>query len=137
MAERKTNRTDDSVDAFLARVPDETRRQDCLTVLALMKQATKAEPKMWGPSIVGFGASSYTTADGRDHEWFLIGFSPRKQDLTLYIRLGSFDHAALLARLGTHTTGKGCLYIKRLANVDVKILKQLIVASVKQAKRNA
>lgn len=134
MAENKTKETNASVAAFLKRVTPEERREDCQTVLEMMKQATRSEPKMWGTSIVGFGNYHYKYASGREGDMCLTGFSPRKQDLTLYL-MGAFDEReGLLAKLGKHKTGKVCVYIKRLADVDLKVLKQLISASVKSMK---
>ena len=135
MADLKTKRTDASVDAFLKGVVDDTRRQDCLTLLRIMKQAVGAEPKMWGSSMVGFGSYHYKYASGREGDWFLTGFAPRKQDLTLYIMAGFGHSEALLANLGKYKTGKSCLYIKRLADVDLTVLKELISASVKHMKQ--
>jgi hypothetical protein len=132
MAELKTKRTEASVTAFLKRVADDTRRQDCLTVLRMMKQATRAEPKMWGSSIVGFGNYHYEYASGREGEWFLTGFAPRKQDLTLYIMAGVDRYNSLLAKLGKYKTGRSCLYIKRLADVDLTVLRKLVSASVRR-----
>jgi len=135
MAENKTQETKASVAVFLKRVTPETRREDCQTVLEIMKQVTRSEPKMWGPSIVGFGSYHYKYASGREGDMCVTGFSPRKQDLTLYL-MGSFDgREALLAKLGKHKSGKACVYIKRLADVDLKVLKQLISESVKYTKR--
>ncbi len=135
MADLKTQRTEASVDSFLKRVVDETRRDDCLTLVRIMKQATKTEPRMWGSSIVGFGDFHYKYASGREGDWFLTGFAPRKRDLTIYIMAG-FDHyEPLLAKLGKHKTGKSCLYVKRLADVDRKVLKELISTSVKRMKQ--
>lgn len=131
MADLKTKRTNASVEAFLNAIPDATRRQDCLTVLKIMKQATKVEPKMWGPSIVGFGSYHYEYASGREGDWFLTGFSPRKQDLTLYIIAGFKRYDALMGKLGKHKTGKSCLYIKRLADIDLVVLRELIEDSTK------
>ncbi len=135
MAEPKTRRTQASVAAFLERVADDARRQDCLTLVRIMKQAARAEPAMWGSSIVGFGSYRYTYASGRAGDWPLIGFAPRKQDLTLYIMPGFDRYGALLGKLGRFKTGKSCLYIKRLADVNLTILEQLISASVKDMKR--
>lgn len=132
MAEAKTNATDESVAAFLAKIGDEQRRKDCLVVLDLMKQATAAEPKMWGSSIVGFGSYKYRYASGREGEWPIIGFSPRKNDLTLYIMPGFEVFETLLAKLGKHTTGKSCLYIKKLDDVDIPVLQRLILNSVEK-----
>jgi len=134
VAELKTKRTEASVEAFLEKV-DEARRQDCRTLVKIMKKFTKAEPKMWGPSIVGFGSYHYKYESGREADWFLAGFSPRKQDLTLYIMAGFDRYAKLMGKLGKHKTGKSCLYIKRLADVDLTVLEQLVSESVKHMKK--
>ena len=131
MAELKTKKTEASVDDFLSRLPSEETRKDCFEIAKIMKQVTKEEPKMWGPSIIGFGTTHLKYASGRELDWMLIGFSPRKQNLTLYIP-GSLDtYADLLEKLGKHKTGGGCLYIKTLKDVDAKVLKELIQRSVK------
>jgi hypothetical protein len=135
MAELKTKCTDTSVDAFLAGIADDARREDCLAVLRLMKQVTRTEPKMWGESIVGFGNYHYKYASGREGDWFLTGFSPRKRDLTFYIMAGFEPYQTQLNKLGKHKTGKCCLYVKRLADIDLKVLKELVTASVKQLKQ--
>ncbi len=131
MAELKTKPNDGSVEAFLNRVPDETKRRDAFTVLELMRQATGEEPVMWGDSIVGFGSYHYKYASGREGDWFLIGFSPRKQNLTLYIMDGFDGYDALLQDLGKHRTGKSCLYIKRLEQIHLPVLEELIQRSVR------
>ena len=136
MAKLKTHPTRASVSAFLKGVADESRRKDCQTLVRIMKHAVGAEPKMWGPSIVGFGHYHYKYASGRENDWFLVGFSPRKQDLTVYIMTGFDRHDAILSRLGKHRTSKSCLYIKRLADVDVAVLQELITASVQHMKAN-
>lgn len=135
MAELKTTRTDASVETFLSAIANDTRRQDCRTVLEIMKHATKAEPKMWGSSIVGFGGYHYKYASGREGDWFLTGFSPRKADLTLYIMSGFNRHDSLMGKLGKHRTGKSCLYVKTLADVDLSVLEELIQESVKHVAR--
>ena len=128
MAELKTKKTDLSVDAFLAAIADEHKRSDAQKVAAMMKQATKAAPKMWGSAIVGFGSKRLKYESGRELDWFSIGFSPRKQALTLY--LGDFSQRdALLKKLGKHTTGKGCIYIKALEDVDASVLKKMLAAA--------
>lgn len=137
MAELKTKLTDANVDTFLHTVKDEQTRADCYQVLEMMQRATKAEPKMWGTSIIGFGHSHYKYESGREGDWFLTGFSPRKQNLTLYIGGGFADDEELLGQLGKHTLGKGCLYIKRLEDVDTKVLKKIITNSVRQKKHNS
>jgi hypothetical protein len=137
MAELKTKATNASVDKFLASVKDEQRRKDCLTIVDLMRKVTKAEPKMWGSSIVGFGDYRYVYDSGRELDWFLTGFSPRKEALTLYLMPGSVEYSAALKTLGKHKTGKGCLYIKKLDDVDQGSLKTLVQESVKKAKEFA
>lgn len=134
MAELKTKKTEASVDTFLNGVKDEQVRNDCFEIARIMKQATKADPKMWGSSIVGFGSVRLKYASGRELDWMKIGFSPRKQNITLYIGLGGENESPLLKKLGKYTTGKGCLYIKKLADVDTKVLKELVNASVKSLK---
>lgn len=126
MAELKTKPTNEDVHAFINSIADEQRRQDSQAILALMQEATGAEPQMWGDSIVGFGHYHYKYASGREGDWFLTGFAPRKQNLTLYIMAGFEQYNTLLARLGKHKTGKSCLYLKRLADVDCDILRELV-----------
>ena len=136
MAKLKTQKTNASVPAFLKSIADDDRRKDCQTLVRVMKRAVGAEPKMWGSSIVGFGHYHYKYASGRENDWFLAGFSPRKQDLTLYIMAGFDRYDALMTKLGKHKTGKSCLYLKRLADVDVAVLEELISASVKHMTAN-
>ena len=135
MAELKTKLNDQSVEAFINRQPDEQTRADCLTLVKLMSQATKAEPKMWGSSIVGFGSYHYHYASGREGDWMLVGFSPRKQNLTLYLMTGFEAYDALLQKLGKHSVGKSCLYIKRLSDIHQPTLKKLIQQSVKRMQK--
>ena len=130
MAELKTKQNETSIADFLNNIPDEQKRQDCLALQELMQQVTGAEPKMWGDSIVGFGTYHYKYASGRQGEWFLMGFSPRKQNLTLYILAGFDQYDELLERLGKHKTGKSCLYIKQLADIDIVTLRELVQQSV-------
>ena len=130
MSQQKTIQTADSVEAFLNNIADDQRRKDCFSVLEIMKAATRTEPAMWGTSIVGFGRYRYKYESGTKGEWFLVGFSPRKQDLTLYIVSGLERYPALLKKLGKHKTGKSCLYIKKLEDVDLSTLKQLIKQSL-------
>lgn len=133
-AELKTKVNDASVEGFLNSVADEQKRGDCFEILKLMKQVTKETPKMWGSSIVGFGSYHYKGASGREGDWMLTGFSPRKQNLTLYI-MGGFDsHKDLLKKLGKYETSVGCLYIKKLDDVDRKVLKELVAGSVRTMK---
>lgn len=134
MAELKTKITKASVDKFIRSIKDEQAQADCLKIAEMMQKAAKAEPKMWGTSIVGFGSYHYKGKSGREGDWFLTGFSPRKQALTLYLMGGFDDQADLLAKLGKYSTGKGCLYVKKLADVDIKVLKELIARSVKKMK---
>ena len=130
MAELKTKKTAASVEKFLNNVADEQRRKDCFTLVDIMKAATKVEPAMWGMSIVGFGSQQYKYKSGREIEWPLVGFSPRKQDLTLYIMTGVERYPSLMKKLGKHKTGKSCVYIKKLDDVDLPTLRTLIKQSV-------
>ena len=130
MAELKTKKTKASVAAFLDQISDDQRRKDCQRVLKIMKEATGEQPRMWGSSIVGFAAYKYRYASGHEGEWPIIGFSPRKNDLTLYIMPGFADYTELMAKLGKHKTGKSCLYIKKLDDVELPVLKKLITKSV-------
>lgn len=133
-AEVKTQVNDASVEDFLNSVADEKRRADGYEILKLMQQVTKEKPKMWGASIVGFGSFRYKGASGREGDWMLTGFSPRKQNLTLYIVGGFEAHQDLLKKLGKHKTSMGCLYLNKLADVDKKVLKTLIANAVKMLK---
>jgi len=134
MAENKTTPTNQNVEQFLDTVADEQKRQDSFTLLELMKQVTGTEPKMWGSSIVGFGSYHYKYESGREGDAIVAGFSPRKQNLTLYNMGGSGQYDDLLKKLGKYTLGKGCLYIKRLEDIDLSTLKSLIEESVKHVK---
>ena len=134
MAQLKTQPNDQSVTAFLNRVEDKTKRQDSFSILELMQQVTGSEPVMWGDSIIGFGSYHYKYASGREGDWFLTGFSPRVQNLTLYIMSGFDEYEELLGKLGKHSTGKSCLYVKRLENIDLDILKELVEKSVAHMK---
>ena len=136
MAEPKTMKNDGDVEAFLATVEHEGRREDAFAVLELIKGATGLEPSMWGSAIVGFGSNRYTNASGKEAHWFKVGFSPRKQNLTLYIMDGFDDYEGLLGGLGAHSTGKSCLYIKRLSDVDHDVLRTLVSESVKHIDSN-
>ena len=127
----KTKPTNESVKDFINRIPDEERRADCLQVTKLMEEITGKKPKMWGASIVGFGAYHYKYASGREGDWPEMGFSPRKKDLTLYIMMGFEKHADLMEKLGKHSTSKSCLYIKRLSDVHIPTLKKLIKIGLK------
>ena len=135
MADNKTKPTGISAKAFIDAIPDEAKRADARTLVKLMQTVTGEKPKMWGPSIIGFGTHHYKYESGREGDTALVGFSPRKSATVLY-GVAEFKGAAkLLARLGKHTTGKGCLYIKNLSDVDLKVLEELIVKSV-AAKRS-
>ncbi|KAA3609239.1 MAG: DUF1801 domain-containing protein [Calditrichaeota bacterium] len=131
MAELKTKPTKLPVTAFLDGVADEKKRRDSYTILELMQRATGAKPVMWGSSIIGFGNYHYCYDSGREGDWFLTGFSPRKQALTLYIMTGFKRYDKLMQKLGKYKTGKGCLYLKKLDDVDLTVLEELITASVK------
>jgi hypothetical protein len=134
MAELKTKVTKASVDKFLGGIRDEKKREDCYQILKIMKKATKAEPKMWGPSIIGFGDYRYKYASGRENDWFITGFSPRVQNLTLYMT-GGFD-SELLKKLGKYKTGKGCLYINKMEDIDTKVLSELITKSAQKLSKS-
>ena len=134
MAELKTQVTKASVDKFLQGIRDEKKREDCYQILKIMKKATKAEPKMWGPSIIGFGDYRYKYASGRENDWFITGFSPRVQNLTLYMT-GGFD-GEVLKKLGKYKTGKGCLYINKIEDIDTKVLSELITKSVQKLSKS-
>jgi hypothetical protein len=137
MAELKTQPNDGSVEAFLESVENQRRREDAFTVLGLMKRVTGEEPVMWGPSIIGFGTYHYKYESGREGDWFVAGFSPRKQSLTLYIMSGFSKHDELMGKLGKYKTGKSCLYINRLDDVDMKVLEELVRSSVEHVSNTA
>ena len=135
MAELKTKLNDASVEAFLQTVENEEKRKDSMAILALIKKITKAEPKMWGSSIVGFGSYRYKSpTTKREGDWFITGFSPRKQNLTLYIMPGIGNYKDLVKKLGKCKTGGSCLYINKLADVDITVLKELISTAYKRMK---
>lgn len=131
MAENKTKPTKKSVTAFIKDIQDEQMRRDARKVAAMMREATGTRAKMWGASIVGFGEYHYKYASGREGDFMITGFSPRKQALTLYVIPGFRHFEALMGKLGKYKTGKSCLYIRRLSDVDEQVLKRLITASVK------
>jgi hypothetical protein len=131
----KQKKTTASVEKFLNTIEDETRRDDCFAVLELMKSITKNEPAMWGSSIVGFGSYHYIYASGQEGDWPVTGFSPRKQNLTLYIMPGFTNYTELMKKLGKCKTAKSCLYIKRLDDIHLPTLKQLIKASLVDLKK--
>ena len=132
LADIKTKPTTASVEEFIANIPDEQKRKDSLVLLKLIEKATKEKPKLWGTSIIGFGDKRYKSpATEREVDWFKIGFSPRKANLTLYLVSGLQPHAAALKKLGKHKTGGGCLYINKLSDIDLKILEGMINDSMK------
>lgn len=133
MAELKTRPHAGDPQTFLELVPDPERRADSLAMLELMAEITGQEPQLWGPSIVGFGTYRYHYASGREGDWFPVGFSPRKRELTLYLLQGFPERAGLLARLGPHREGKSCVYIRRLADVDPAVLRALIAGAYNAA----
>jgi len=137
MAENKTKSTNASVAAFIDALADQTRRADAKALVKLIQGVTGEKPKMWGPAIIGFGSHHYKYDSGREGDMPLVGFSPRKAATVLYGAIGFSGSEAMLAKLGKHTTGKGCLYIKKLADVDQSVLQALITKSVaaKRAKR--
>jgi hypothetical protein len=134
MADLKTKATQGSVKQFIDSIDDESRRSDCRKVARLMRRVTGKAPKMWGASMVGFGTYHYKYASGREGDWFLTGFSPRKQALTLYIMAGFDGYEALMANLGKFKTGKSCLYVKRLEDIDMAVLERLVERSVRHMK---
>jgi hypothetical protein len=131
MAEMRTKKTGASVAAFLAKIPDAQVRKDCQTIAGIMETATKSKAEMWGSSIVGFGHRKMVYPNGRELDWMVIGFSPRKQNITLYLLGGLNNQEAFLAKLGAHACAKSCLYIKRLSDVHLPTLKKLVQASAK------
>lgn len=134
MAENKTKPTAKSVPDFLDAMDDPGRKKDCQTIAAIMEEQSGSKPKMWGDSMVGFGDYRYKYASGREGDWFLVGFSPRKQNLTLYI-MGYLEfYTDILRGLGKFKHGKGCLYIKKLEDIDLDVLKTLISTSIKRLK---
>ena len=120
--------TNKDVNAFIDAIPNKVRQTDSRAVLAMMKEITRCEPKIWGRSIVGFGKYSYKRKDGSEHEWFNVGFSPAKAHLSLYFMF-DLQAAPLLEKLGPHKKGRGCLYVKRLEQIDLEVLKELIAKS--------
>ena len=132
MAELKTKVNNKSVVDFLNSIDKEQKREDCFKILQLMQNIVKEQPKMWGDSIIGFGSYHYKYASGREGDWFKIGFAPRKQNISLYLMMYGFDKAEhILKKLGKYKTGKGCLYISKLSDIDFDVLKELIGFSTK------
>lgn len=135
MSENKTKKTNASIKNFINSIKDENVKKDCNAIIKLMQSITKKEPKMWGSSIIGFGDYHYKYASGREGDFFLTGFSPRKQNLALYLMGGLENQKDKLKKLGKHKTGKSCLYIKSLEDIDKKVLKEMIVQSVKETRK--
>ncbi|MGI9249367.1 MAG: DUF1801 domain-containing protein [Woeseiaceae bacterium] len=136
MAENKTKPNKSSVTAFINSIEDKQKRSDARKVAAMMREATGSRAKMWGANIVGFGEYHYKYESGREGDFMITGFSPRKQSLTLYVIPGFKHFDPLMSKLGQHKTGKSCLYIKRLSDIDEKVLKRLIVSSVKYMRKH-
>jgi len=134
MAEQKTKPTNERVEDFLNRIPEAERRQDCFAVAKIMEEITGEKPVMWGPSIVGFGTYRYKYASGREGDWPMTGFSPRKKDLTVYMMMGFTKHTELMEKLGKCTHAQSCLYIRRLSDIHIPTLNKLIKISVKDLK---
>ena len=130
MAENKTKATDASVDDFLTSVENERRRDDARVVCRMMEEITGEKPMMWGPTMVGFGTYDYKYASGREGDWFVAGFAPRKANLVVYIMSGFKAHDTLMRRLGKHKTGSSCLYINKLDDIDMEVLRELVRRSV-------
>jgi hypothetical protein len=135
MAENKTRKNEASVEDYLAAIENETRRSDCEALVKLMSGITKQPPKMWGSSIVGFDSYHYRYASGREGDMCQTGFSSRKGDISVYLVASGANQEQLLSRLGKHRMGKSCLYIRRLDDVDSKVLKQLVADSVAEVRR--
>lgn len=132
LAEIKTKPTSDSVDGFINNIPDEQKRKDSKVILKMMEKATKEKPQIWGSSLIGFGNVRYKSpATDREVDWFRIGFAPRKANLSIYL-MNLQLHTDALAKLGKHKTGKGCLYINKLDDIDTKVLEQIIIKAAKQ-----
>ena len=136
-AELKTKKTTASVASFLSAIPDDARREDCRRLVKLMQQAIGAEPKMWGEHVIGFGDYHYKYESGRENDWFVAGFSPRKANITLYLMSGAARHSAILERLGKHKVGKGCLYIKQLSDIELPVLKELVESCARELKKKS
>ena len=131
MAELKTQKNDGDVTAFIESVEDETKRSDCHELVTMMERLTGDPASMWGKSIVGFGNYSYKTSDGKSHSWFKVGFSPRKQNLTLYIMTGFDKYDGYLTRIGKHSLGKSCFYVKKLDDIDRDVLEEMVAESIR------
>ena len=137
MAELKTKKNAGNVNEFVANIADANQQKDAKTLIALMRKATGEKPVMWGATMIGFGSYHYTYASGREGDWFVVGFSPRKRTTTLYIMDGFDEYQSLLSKLGKHSTGKSCLYIKKLDDIDIKVLERLIKKSAAAMSRSS
>jgi hypothetical protein len=135
MAENKTHPTKASVTAFLKKIKDQQLRDDCFEIVAMMQKISNCEPVMWGSAIIGFGTFHYISESGREGDWMLIGFSPRKQNISIYLMGGLKLVEDELSKLGKHKIGGGCLYIKSLGDVNVTVLKKVLTIAFKEAKR--
>jgi len=135
MAELKTTPSDDSVLDFLATIEEEQKRDDCYEIMNMMEEVSGEQPKMWGKSIIGYGTYHYKYASGREGDWMRIAFSPRKQNLTLYLMAGVERHPELLEKIGKYKNGKSCFYIKKLDDVDRDVLKELMIASLEEMEK--
>jgi hypothetical protein len=136
MAENKTKPTQASVESYIAAIDDEVRRKDCQTLVKMMTKATKQPATMWGASIVGFGSYHYKYESGREGDSCLVGFSSRKSEICLYLTAGVLGQEALISKLGKHKTGKGCLYVRKLADVDLEVLERMIVGAFVERKQH-
>ncbi len=136
MAEVKTKKTNDSITSFINAVQDEAKCKDCFAIVELIKEVTGLSPNMWGTAIVGFGSYHYKYESGHEGDMCLIGFSPRKQNIALYVGAGNERIQRLLPNLGKHKTGKGCLYINKLSDVDIDVLKKIFKTSFVDSKKN-
>ncbi len=143
MAELKTKQNDASVGHFLNTIDDEQKKSDCIAIDKLIQKVTREQPKMWGPTIIGYGIIPYSRSNGEEYEWMQVGFSPRKQNITIYIMSGfekyaqvnGYDPKPLLQKLGKFKTSQSCLYIKKLSDIDTKVLAQLVKESVAAIKK--
>ncbi len=134
VAEIKTHGTDDDVEVFIGQITDDARREDCLVLLDLMRRATGVEPALWSSGVVGFGTFHYKSGSGQEGDWFPVGFASRKAAITIYLGLSIEQSEGFLAGLGKHTTGRGCIYIKRLSDVDPGVLESLVADSYERIK---
>lgn len=137
MSENKTKPTDVDINEFLNKIENPAQTEDTLKIIKMMKEITGEEPKLWGDSIIGFGEYRYKYASGREGDWFLTGVSPRKNNTTLYLSYGFENHSDLMGELGKYKTGKACLYIKKLEDINEAALKKLISRSAEEVKKRS